>query len=167
MRISINGVEAGTMSADVYREIYRKPFRERSTYLAQFSVVLNASAWTLIYALSLLPALFAMGAAALAFSPGQIAGLVIEWRSASPESVEAAVHLFIVFGWFLSTIVTVLAALMSPGIRSRLGWRNVFRADADYRVRQILEVTSEGYVAAYLCSCNSAGSQEEGAASCR
>lgn len=145
-RIRVNGVEVGSLPAEQYRQIHRQPYRDWEAYLSQLWVALDVCYRTLLYSFACLPVLvvFIIGISALA--PGQLSEMADFFRTATSAEVERFVQISFAYSWALVAFGFVICCVLTGAMRQRLGCRNVFREHADYRVRQVLEVSAKGEV---------------------
>lgn len=143
-RVHVNGIEVGTLPADTYHQIVKSVKHSRRLYLAwalsACSMVLR-KAWKYISGIpaALIGFLFIV----LMVSPESFTYLLDGLRAAEPEEITQNLRKVVEWIGTMAVIVLPITAVFTPQ-----SWRfpNPFDREISRRIRQMLEVPTEGEV---------------------
>ena len=142
-RVTLNGVEVGSLPAETYYTLIAEVRGDSRLYVAQ-TLNLLGCVWRLAWRTVLvLPATwFTLLAAVVVLSPTEAAALVVVIREATPEILVYGVARFLTWTFCFTAIgLTIKSVLFG---RVPFGYVNQFDQVISDRVRQCLEVPAEG-----------------------
>lgn len=153
VHISINGVEAGSISAEQYHALRRQPLRDRNVWLLQARVLLSAAVKLAGNVLLTLPAFFLAGLAMLAWDQAVLVQVIRSLQAATPEQIASDISTLLYWGAVVYGYSSALACVLKP-IRKYLGLRDCFAEESDRLIRVAIGATAVGPMKAYEYSAN-------------
>jgi len=149
VRVSVNGVEVGSIPTFQYLELRSRTKRDWRVYRAQLGIVLkvivNLTAYTIIGMPVSLVAMLVL----CVMTPGMIANVVTTMAGYSPEQIEEFVGMVTSQSAVISACALILGCLSAKSVRRFVGFRNAFTAESDRLLRVELGVSASGPVHAY------------------
>jgi len=144
VRVSVNGVEVGSIPTFQYLELRSRTKRDWRVYRAQLGIV-NLTAYTIIGMPVSLVAMLVL----CVMTPGMIANVVTTMAGYSPEQIEEFVGMVTSQSAVISACALILGCLSAKSVRKFVGFRNAITAESDRLLRVELGVSASGPVHAY------------------
>lgn len=155
-RISVNGVEVGSLPADTYQLIVSTVRGQRWLYLVYVARALRSVACLFVKATRLIPLLIILGVAIIAMIEPDATSAFIEFtRSAAPDEIAASLQACMTF-FMLPIYVLVMWGLMMIN-PSRSLPASPFSEEVERRIMRLLEVPTMGLMTVVLTGQAMAG----------
>lgn len=141
--VSVNGVEAGTISDSLYASFRRDVFFDARTWAAQLFNLGGVFAKTVDYLFIAIPlGAFWSAFGCYVFAPDAFVSIVSEIQRITPDQVIASVPLLIQFLVVISLVMVVVMA----AVGRRFGFVNQFDQAIGRKVRQHVKCVADGDV---------------------
>lgn len=141
-RVYVNDVDIGSLPADQYKNIVIEIRRDRRLWVAQILNLLAVAFRFVAMLMKVLPFfLFYVTLLGVLFAPESISEIMVYIQSATPDEIVQRMRQVIVASLFLSFLIMLISSIVSG---YRYGYANQFDKDINKRIRNILEVPTEG-----------------------
>lgn len=114
-RVSVNGIEVGSLPADTYHALVKSVRRDRMLYLAWVAAAVKTVGRLLLrFYLGLPRVIGVLVLFIAAVSPETLTAMVVDFRAAEPQEITEALRKLI--GWisFMFMLIAPLTALFAP-----------------------------------------------------
>lgn len=141
-KVYVNNVGVGALPANQYKTIVNEIRRDRRLFVAQLLNFLAVVFRFMVINLKVLPFfLFYLMCTGVLFSPESISTILTEIQKATPDEIVLGIRQAILVSLLLTIFTLFVASLFS---NYRYGYVNQFDKGINKRIRNILEVPTEG-----------------------